>query len=390
MRIAYITDKSMHIWDNGKKIDIPSQYLKSYKTNLETIQRRREWKQKSTAAAMGYGEMMPGFTPNNAAADRFRFTGLTRYGRTKSLIYAIEIEEMGGMFKVNPFNAGDSEGHVYHDKGISINNPCYSSKNSTLVYSLREPDGQAHIEAQNLKKDTSMTLTDGDSVDDYPSWVDGDPDTIVYQSAGIGRNTHGLFVGLAPSTIHTMDIKTGEIEELLQYNRYDCLAPQMDAEGNIFFIKRPYKTDTHDRGNFFLDILMFPIRLINAIFHFLNAFTMMFSGKPLTPGPNPARQDADPRKIMIHGNLIDAQKIIDDANKPGSGKTPGIVPRSWQLIKFTPDGREHVLSDGVISFDRAPDGTIYCCDGRQVYSLDEKGKKSTLLKEKFIEKIYVF
>ena len=137
-----------------------------------------------------------------------------------------------------------------------------------------------------------------------------------------------------------------------------------------------------------MDIVMFPFRLINAIFHFLNVFTMTFSGKPLTPGPNPARNDADPRKIMIHGNLLDAQKFIDDANKPITDKTPGIAPSSWKLIKFTHDGKEHELADGIISFDRAPDGTIYCCDGRQVFHLDENGKKTPVLKEKFIEKIY--
>jgi hypothetical protein len=115
---------------------------------------------------------------------------------------------------------------------------------------------------------------------------------------------------------------------------------------------------------------------------------MAYSGKPLTSGSNPARNDADPKKVIIHGNLIEAKKIIDDAAKSG-GKGLGIVPRSWQLIKLSPDGKEEILSEGVIAFDRTKDGTLICCNGREIYSLDENREKSTLLKERFIEKVYV-
>jgi hypothetical protein len=91
---------------------------------------------------------------------------------------------------------------------------------------------------------------------------------------------------------------------------------------------------------------------------------------------------------MIHGNLIEAKKVIDDAAKSG-GKNLSIVPRTWQLIKLSGDGKEEILSEGVIAFDRTKDGTFICCNGREIYSLDENRKRTRLLKERFIEKVYV-
>lgn len=374
----------MFIWDNGKTIQVRSEYLENYQENLKVIQRRREWKQMSMTAAMGYDGLLPGLDPNNET-DKFKITGLTRCGRTRSLIYAIRIEQMGGLFKVNPFSKGDSEGHIFHDKGIDIQNPCYNAKNNTLVYSQREIGQQEHLHAMNLKADSTTILTEGDTLDAYPRWIMGSSDSLVYQSAGIGRGANGVYMGLGPSGINKLNIKTGEIEELVQYDRFDCLAPAMDKEGSLYYIKRPYKPNQR-QGNIISDILLFPFRLINAIFNFLNFFSMRYTGKPLSSGSNPARQDGDPEKYFIHGNMVDASKLLGDQLR--KEKRLGIVPRSWELLKATPGSQVQVLAEGVISFDISSDGDIVCSNGKEVYSLDQSGKRTSLIKGKFIEKVY--
>jgi hypothetical protein len=386
LKIAYITDKEMFIWDNGKTTPIPSQYLENYMENLKVIQRRKEWKQKSMTAAMGYDGMFPEMDPQ-MEMENYKITGLTRYGRTRSLIYSIRIEQMGGLFKVNPFGKGDSEGHIFHDKDVTIQNPCYNSKNNTLIYSQQEMGQQEHLYAMNLKDGSTTTLTEGDTVDTFPRWTQDSQDALVYQSAGIGRGANGVYVGTAPSGINQLNIKTGEIEELVKYDHYDCLAPMMDADGNLYYIKRPYKSHTR-QGSLLMDILLMPFRIVNAIFNWLNFFSMRYTGKPLTSGSNPARNDGDPEKYFIHGNLVDASKILGDQLR--KDRRLGLVPRSWELIKLPEGGKVEVLAEGIISFDIAPDGAIVCSNGKEVYSLDEHGKRTSLIKGKFIEKVYAW
>ncbi len=378
----------MLLWDEGKTITIQSQYLKNYRENLRSIQDRKVWKQKSMTVAMGYNQPLQSLIPDREV-ENYRFTGLTPCGKTKTVIYAIQIDQMGGMFKVNAYSAVDMEGHIFHDKGIFIHNPSYNRKNGTLLYSLQRAGGQEDLQSQNLKSSEVHTLTDGDSVDAYPRWVEGSADTFVFQSAGIGRSPTGGYMGLAPVTINRMNVTSGAIEELVAFEHYDCLAPKMDKEGNLYYIKRPYRVDSLHNNNFLVDILLFPIRIINAIFNWLNMFSMMYSGKPLTSGSNPARQDGDPKKFTIHGNLVDAAKIMNDSSTMG-GKHLGIVPRSWQLIKQSVNGNEEKLAEGVIAFDRSADGTIVCCNGKTIYTVENSGKKTTLIKEKFIEKVYVW
>lgn len=388
MRVLYITEKDMFLWEDGNKTTIQSAYLKNYRENLRNIEDRKAWKQKSMTVAMGYDQPVPGVVPVRQV-EQFRFTGLTPCGKNKTLIYAIQIDQMGGMFKVDAYQSGNMEGHIFHDKGTFINNPSYNRKNGTLLYSVLRVGGEEDIQSLNIKSSESHTLTEGDSVDSYPRWVEGSADTFVFQSAGIGRNPSGFMVGLAPSAINRMNIVSGTIDELVSYEKYDCLAPQMDKDGYLYYIKRPYREEMGHRSNLLMDILLFPLRIINAIFNWLNFFTMMYSGKPLTSGNNPARQDGNPKKFIIHGNLVDASKIKEEPSHT-TGNWLGIVPRSWQLIKRSADGHEKKLADGVIAFDRTTDGKLICCNGKNIYSIDETGTKTILIKEKFIEKVYVW
>jgi len=378
----------MYLYDNGEKIHIPSQYLKTYKENIRNIHERKAWKQKGMTAAMGYDGLFPQEI-HQGDQDNFKITGLTHFGKSKSLIYAIRIDQMGGIFKVNPYDPAESEGHIYHDKGVVVNNLVYNRLNKTLLYSLSTQSGQENIALHNLKTGVTGILTEGDSIDSYPRWVQGSKEEIVFQSAGIGRSQAGVVAGLSPVQIHSMTINSTDIHTLLKYDHFDCLAPIMDEEKNLYYIRRPYKSDERPSGNIFSDIIMFPFRMINALFHFLNIFSMRYSGKPLSTGINPARNDGDPKKLVIHGNLIDAAKLIEDAQK-NDKKQLGIVPRSWKLVKHRPDGSDEILSDGVIAFDRTENGTLVCCNGREIYTLDEDGIRTSVLKEKFIEKVFAW
>ena len=110
----------------------------------------------------------------------------------------------------------------------------------------------------------------------------GQPGSLVFQSAGVGRARDGTPRGLGPFHIQRLEVESGAMETLAEDARHDLLAPRCDAAGDLYFIRRPYRGD--GAGPWWrlpLDLLLMPLRFLYAIFQFFNFFTMAFTGKPL-------------------------------------------------------------------------------------------------------------
>ncbi|MFX5595148.1 hypothetical protein ABTD92_21070, partial [Acinetobacter baumannii] len=82
-------------------------------------------------------------------------------------------------------------------------------------------------------------------------------------------------------------------------------------------------------------------RLLRAVFHYLNFFSLMYSRKPLTSASGPAL-NADLKEIILKGKRIDAEKALLNENKING--VPSLVPASWQLISRDQQGNETVLA----------------------------------------------
>src|SRR5260370_33911995 len=117
-----------------------------------------------------------------------------------------------------------------------------------------------------------------------PRWVPGREDAegprkpdvegkIVFQPDGIARNAQGVAAGRSPFSIQMLALQGGEVSSLVEDPEHDLLAPQMDAEGALYYIRKPYEKPPA-RVNWLrapLDFLLFPFRLLNALFHYLNS-----------------------------------------------------------------------------------------------------------------------
>ena len=83
------------------------------------------------------------------------------------------------------------------------------------------------------------------------------------------------------------------------------------ADGTLYFIRRPYETLGPKPPSplaVLKDIVLFPFRLARAVFHFLEFFSMMFTGKPLHVAAGPQPRVTDPMSIMVWGRMIDPQR----------------------------------------------------------------------------------
>jgi hypothetical protein len=227
-------------------------------------------------------------------------------------------------------------------------------------------------------------LTEGDSFDTAPRWVPGQATKIVFQSAGIGRNQHGQFAALSPFGLQQLDAETGELTTLLENPKFDFLAPQMLADGRLFYIRRNY--EEHQRFSplhAIKDAALFPFRLGFAIFQFLNFFSAMFTGRKLTSAGGPKRDDMDMKQMMIWGNLVRAQ-----APTRGEEEGADLVPKTWELKCRTAAGETKTLASGVLAYDINADGGIVYTNGNAVFLLHPDGRKERILNERMIQQVF--
>ncbi len=155
----------------------------------------------------------------------------------------------------------------------------------------------------------------------------------------------------------------------------------MNADGKLHFIRRPYETPKYSSGNILLDTLLFPFRLLRALFHYLNFFSLMYSRKPLTGAAGPAVQ-ADIKDIILKGRRINAEKALREESQING--IASLVPRSWELVCRNRDGSERVLATNVASYDLMDDGSIVYSNGRAVFMLGAGTQSTLVLKDDLV------
>ena len=208
----------------------------------------------------------------------------------------------------------------------------------------------------------------------------------MFQSAGVGRDPDGNAMGLGPFKLQLLDLDGGELTELAEEEGQDMLGPRVDGHGNLYYIRRPYKEPAQGGSPWraLLDFLLFPLRLVFALFSWLNFFTARYSGKPLTTAGGPRREGADMKQMMVWGNLIDAEQAARQGARSGQD-APDLVPRSWQLVRRMGGGEPEVLARGVLSFDLvSSDGTLVYTNGSAVFFQAKGQRPRTLCKEQSI------
>jgi hypothetical protein len=144
-------------------------------------------------------------------------------------------------------------------------------------------------------------------------------------------------------------------------------------------IRRPADKPPQARAGLALkDTLLMPVRLLKAVFGYLNFFSMVYGKEPLrsSGGPRTPALDQDVGRLWLHGRMIELSKIHSDPQYAGN-----LVPRSWELVRVaTPGAQPEVLAQHVAGFDVRADGRVVYSNGYDVIELDE-GVRRTLCRQ---------
>lgn len=379
MRLILFSRNGMYWFDDGKITEVPSLFLEKYRTSAMEIERRKEWKQQTDLKSlrnMGIAMSQGGASDGPI----YRFQGATFI--KDEIIYAIKVNEVGGMFRTCPTERRSFEGHVAHYANVEFDGPDYQPHIDSLAYSQKKDAWEEHICIKKMGENDTRQLTTGETADKLPKWDRNGENKIVYQTSSIGRDGSGRYMGNSPWAINLIDLDRKEVESLLGDAEFDYLAP-VRYNGEVYCIRRPIQKS----GFVFspaLELLAMPFRILKILFFWLDFKSRQYSGRPLTGGDNPARNDLDPAQLEIMGNMIKAKKA---AVFPGAGKSKSIVPNSWKLMRRTQSAELVEVRSGVIAFDISPDGKIVYSTGRDVKLLNEGGPDIELVSESFVDRI---
>jgi hypothetical protein len=388
LNIAYLAQGKLHLRTaDGKLRTIESRFGREVRERAAQLHQRNAWKTQGTGAQfMMRGGLLWGAREHDPAAMRIAITGLSWGCRRDELLYALETDRIAGVFAVR--GAELEENRLFHTSDYNVRHLSAQPDGDLIACTLNHDIGTANIAVMREDGGDFSEVTEGDSIDLAPSWAADNKREIIFQSAGVARDQNGRFVGHGPFAIHKLNLDTGEMMTLAEDPKQDLLGPRMDKNGSLLYIKRPYKepVERFSVKRFLLDILLFPFRLVYAVFQFLNFFTVRYTGKPLSNAGPAAQREMDLKRMMIWGNMVDAEQAIRDHK---GEEAPSLVPKSWELIRRSGDGRVDTLARGVVSFDLCDDDSVVYSNGSAIFHVDAGGSSERLLVANMIEQVVV-
>ncbi len=372
---------------------IASEFGQAAQQRVWQTQRRNGWKQKNPMA-----NFMPSGTSGDVAASESSVSiAVQGVCPTSSdrLLYTLEAGEIAGIFTLERLAVSATEAQppkekrLFHSADFKVDRVDFHHEHQLIACAVVRKDGTANIATMPVDAVHLREVTEGDAVDLAPKWIPGTGKSLVFQSAGISRDRSGYIIEHKHSTIEQLDFDKQEVITLASDPKYDLLSPQMSADGKLYYIRRPYRPlrQRVQLSHTLKELACIPIRLLSALFGWLNFFTRRYTGKSLI-APAPPQRSAD-RQLLLLGRWVDVTSEIERNRRFGDADSPAIVPRSWELIEQSPHQEPKVIGQGVLAFDVGSDGKIIYSNGTAVYGVCVGGIAERLVVDCPIEQVSI-
>ena len=289
---AFLAHGKVHVQNGaGSARTYESAFGESVRERALATHKRNEWKHQGRGGDFMARSLLWGGPGGDPEAILVSATNLTRGPKAGELYYAMNVD---GRTAVCALRTEDGlERRLIHGSERRIGDLAGSPGREQVVCSVFHKDMTASIALMSADATDITEVTEGESQDAGPSWVMGEGRRVVYHSAGVGRDAAGRPTGLGPSEIHVLDVDQAQIQTLASDRSSDLISPRMLADGTLYYIQKPWRHGYE--GGFWrslLDFVLSPVRLLFAVFQFLNFFTARYTGKPLTTASGPRRERA--------------------------------------------------------------------------------------------------
>jgi hypothetical protein len=392
---AYLSGGKLYLkLGRASVLAVASEFGQAARERVLQMQKRNGWKQKNLMgnllSAAGSGD--------NSQQDRQVLPVAVRGicpTSNDGLLYTLEAGEIGGIFTLGlpdrslPDRDRAKEKRLFHSADFKVEHVDFHEQHQLIACAVIRKDGTANIATMAVDAVHLGEVTEGDAIDLAPKWIPGSRKAIVFQSAGVSRDGAGYVIEHRHSTIEQLDFDSHEVNTLVSDPQYDLLAPQMTADGTLYYIRRPY-LPMRQRVRFWhtlKEFLLMPLRLLAAIFEWLNFFTRRYTGKALLMPHQPPQRGLG--QMLFLGRLVDVGAEVERNRNFGDPDSPSLIPRSWQLVEQLPNQEPETIACGVLAFDVGADGSIVYSNGSAVYGIHPGGVAERLVVDRAIEQVVI-
>ncbi len=380
LNLAYLSRGKLFLKPAGAAAEqVHSQYVQQMADRAEKAKQLHGWKEDTSWGTSFVGK---GVQDNDGDALGVDFAASAFVPGENKLLYFLKDKSFGGLFEYDV--ATGNELRLVHKQNLSFEDMQYNRARDQVLCATHHANGIANIVRMNRDGGDFTELTGGDSCDTSPCWVD--ENKVVYQSQGHARGAEGYIVAYAPSSIQLLDLETSGVSPVLEDESTDYLQPRVGSSGDLYYLRRPHQAPHYGSSNALVDTLLFPFRLLRAVFHYLNFFSLMYARKPLTSASGPQVQ-MDTKELMLKGMRINAEKALK-TEKQVNG-VPSLVPASWQLVRRDRTGAESVLASHVASFTLGEGDCVVYTNGCGIFLLTPQGA-ATIARDRVIEDLIVW
>jgi hypothetical protein len=365
-KIVFSDGDSIRVLDEGEEGTYASQYIADYRERMRRMVKNKEWKHSGMGAVFRGDTMSEVGMDSETRVDAY-INSVHAAGEDK-VLYTFTVNQTSGVIEKTLSAKKDGERFILHTNDGELLSSDYNVTDGKFVAELRRGEISSDLVLLDTERGDYVSITDGDSRDENPSFSKKRPGVVLYDSLAAGRNARGEFVEYAPAAVYEYDLNTLDLKEIRASEKYSYIKPVEDENGDIYCIRKPAKE--RERHNPVVEILLIPYRLLMAIVNFIQIFVVFFTGKTMTGGGNnPAKgRDTDSRQMIIRGNVIEVDKEIA-RNKKFKDKDLAFIPASWKLVRIR-GGEEEEMKSGICDFSLAEDGVV-CTNGRKVFFLKE-------------------
>lgn len=383
LRFAYLDEDRIHLVEGESVRTFESKFGTEVVDRALRLGRKNAWKTQGSGARFLLGQAA--VAAEERAISAVRTSALASTG--DRLMYGLETEAVSAILALDP-ETGE-EKRLFHSNETRLDSLAPSPDGQSVACSVRNVHGVLDLGLLDLDRGGIQELTEGDSADSHPSWRRDRPNQLVYQSCGLARDEDGWVIDRGPASVECLDFDRGSLETLVEKPGFDLLTPQVDANGRLYYIRRPYERKSGPGWLAMLrTIVLFPFHFLLAIFHLVNSITAAVSRKPLIDTGNQKRDGSKVERLQILGEMVEVGKVRSRRHRNGDDD-PGLVPDTWQLVRHEHADRAvadegEVLAKGVVAFDLLDDGGVLYSNGSAVYRSTEDGKRTRLRKDRHI------
>ncbi len=380
MKIGFADGEKIGIYENGEKTVLESHYITRYKENALRAKKNREWKKQSDL--MIADEYY--FESENESAFLSTVHCVSPTTENKKLVYSFSVGETSGIYYKYTDDKEKTEAHALSSSDCTFSNVILT-KSGKMFGSVQTDSVCSNIVAFKNDGSEYETLTGGDSFDENP-FLDKDGN-VLFNSYAVGRDQNNAFITYLPSQIYQMNPETQEIKELVFDEKFSYIKPMKDGLGNLYCIRKP--SEESQGENVFLQILLIPVRIVQAIVGFVSAFVACFAKKPLVSGSSArsigmggdaAKNGGDAKKMWVNNHLINVEKEL---KRNGNKEEYGFIPKSWTLVRIDQDENggfigEYELARGVADYcviEENEKPVLVYTNGKRVFALTEEREK---------------